>query len=816
MKKMIVAMVCMMFLSSKMFSQTIPKQLAAVRTNTTIKIDGTLSEAAWKTGRAATDFIEFRPTPMAREAYETRTEIYLLYDNTSIYVGGHCYEKSKDSVSRELVGRDKIGSSDFAGIVIDTYNDKINGTEFFVTPYGEQFDAKVSPSDPGSNNGGEDESWNAVWQSEAKVQADGWTFEMRIPYSALRFSSKEKQTWGVNFIRRRSKTGQQYAWNPLDPKKNGLMNQEGEWTGIENIRSPVRLSFSPYLSTYINHYPYHTAGVKDYASSVNGGMDVKYGINSSFTLDMTLIPDFGQVQSDNRVLNLTPFEVKYNENRPFFTEGTELFNKGSLFYSRRVGGLPIHHDNILLNPNEHIVSNPTESKLINATKISGRTSQGLGIGFFNAVTRPMYATVEDSSGSRREIQTSPLTNYNIMVLNQSLKNNSALSFINTSVLRKDSDYNANVSSIIYDYNDKKAIYTGTAKAAVSNLSYKKGENVTGYSHNLSFGKTGGSFNYYFSQQLTNDKYNINDLGILFNNNFLEHDFYLGYRWVKPSKWYNSIYINNSVTYIKRYKPSSYQSFNEQFNVNGQLKNLMYFELDAGYVAEGNDFYEPRVNGRFFRSPASITFGAFINTNQSKKYRINGGIFYSYSYLFARKNYNINFRNSYRFTDKFSLGLQTNYNPIRNDAGYADIIGSDVIFSRRNIETVENIFSAKYNFNKRNGITFRARHYWSKVKPQEFFTLQNDGSLLKNMFYSNNLNNNLNIFNIDMMYTWEFAPGSFLNIVYKNSAYTGDQLVYNTYIKNFKNTIVSPQNNNLSFKVIYYLDYLKLKKKSKNE
>src|SRR5258705_3008790 len=157
-------------------------------------------------------------------------------------------------------------------------------------------------------------------------------------------------------------------------------------------------------------------------------MDVKYGISQAITLDMTLIPDFGQVQSDNQVLNLTPFEVKYNDKRPFFTEGTELFGKGNLFYSRRVGGRPLHFYDLgnYMNNDEHIVKNPVETKLINATKVSGRLQNGLGVGFFNAISSPQHAVVEDNAGNQREIQTNPLTNYNIIVLNQSLKNNSSV------------------------------------------------------------------------------------------------------------------------------------------------------------------------------------------------------------------------------------------------------------------------------------------------------------------------------------------------------------------------------------------------------
>lgn len=291
-----------------------------------------------------------------------------------------------------MVGRDKIGVNDYVGVVLDTYNDKINAVGFYLTPLGEQYDAKYS------STSGEDDSWNAVWDGEAQLQVDGWTFEMRIPYSALRFVSKDNQTWGLNITRNRKKSGRQFMWNPVDPNVNGFINQEGQWTGIEKIKSPVRLSFSPYFSTYANHYPNVDSKLEDWTSSFNGGVDVKYGISDAFTLDMTLVPDFGQVQSDNKVLNLTPFEVRYNENRPFFTEGTELFSKGNLFYSRRVGGEPIHVGDVYdqLGANEDVINNPLQSKLINATKVSGRTKKGFGLGVFNAITKPMYATIENS------------------------------------------------------------------------------------------------------------------------------------------------------------------------------------------------------------------------------------------------------------------------------------------------------------------------------------------------------------------------------------------------------------------------------------
>ncbi|HEY9340902.1 MAG TPA: sugar-binding protein, partial [Hanamia sp.] len=267
MRRFLFLITCFCTITSFVFCQTKRKELKAVKTNSSFSIDGELKEVAWKDAVPITGLIETRPNFGLKESEENRTEIYLLYDNNNIYIGGYCHERSRDSVSRELVGRDRIGNSDYVGVAFDTYNDKINASGFYVTPYGEQYDAKYSTF-------GEDDTWSAVWESAAVLQSDGWTFEMRIPYSAIRFSNKENQTWGLNVIRQRQKTGEQYSWSPLDPTVNGFVNQEGLWTGIEKIEAPLRLSFSPYFSTYLNHYPYKTRGVKDVTASINGGMDV--------------------------------------------------------------------------------------------------------------------------------------------------------------------------------------------------------------------------------------------------------------------------------------------------------------------------------------------------------------------------------------------------------------------------------------------------------------------------------------------------------------------------------------------------------------
>ena len=805
------------------------KQLTAMRSTAAIKIDGNLNEAIWKTASLATAFTELRPNTFRKEAPENKTEIFILYNNLGLYIGGYCHEKNKDSVATELVGRDNFGNNDFLGIVLDTYQDKLNGFEYFITPLGEQMDAKIIP--PDNNGNTEDFSWNSVWQSAAKLQPDGWSFELFLPYSALRFSKKEVQSWGMNIIRKRNKAGQQLFWNSIDPQKNGFLTQCGILTIPDKISPPVRLSFAPYFSSYANHYPYNTVGVKNSTYAVNGGMDVKYGLNESFTLDATLVPDFGQTQSDNQVLNLSPFEVKFNENRTFFTEGTELFNKGNLFYSRRIGGTPLYRGAVTaqLDSTKHLINNPSETRLLNATKISGRNKNKLGIGFFNAITKPMYATFENNNGEQQKFETSPLTNYNILVLDQSLKNNSSVTLINSNVMRSGKAYDANVTAGLFSFYDKKNKWNFYGNGYASTIYDTK--KYTGYKYGTGFGKVSGRFNFSAAVQVVDDKFNPNDLGIQFFNNNVNTNVYAGYNFTKPTKWFNRWYNNLNINYDQLFVPRAYQSLKFNYNANLQLKNLWWVGMAISAGLKGNDFYEPRKNGRVFKSPGFYNQIVFFETNRAKKYSIAATGLIGKTYLFNSTEWYADFMQTMRFNNKFSIAHYLSLNPISNNVGFPSsnssngldgiYDASNLLFGRRNRMTVENRISFKYSFNNKMFVTMRVRHYLSTVNYKEFYTLNQQGDLDKiaagntaiNQYIANNrnFNNNYNILNVDMVYSWRFAPGSEFNMVWKNVGNTNQQEVIDNYLKNFNHTIASPQNNSISIKILYYVDYLQLKK-----
>ena len=274
------------------------KSVEAYRIATPLTIDGKLTEPDYTRALPAKDFVQIQPYN-GKPSYEP-TEAYFFYDETAIYVGVKLYD-NPDSIFNYLTERDNPGMADYFGVYIDPYNQGQLAFGFFVTPAGVQADIKATKSDEDT----EDTNWNAVWESKTQINSDGWTVEMKIPYSAIRFTKNQKSAWGLNMFRNIRRHNSNNSWNFIDRTVSGFIHQEGQLTGIENIKPPVRLSFSPYLASY------YQPKSKDAKAGFlyKGGMDLKYGISDAFTLDMMLIPDFGQIQSDDQKLNFTPYEL---------------------------------------------------------------------------------------------------------------------------------------------------------------------------------------------------------------------------------------------------------------------------------------------------------------------------------------------------------------------------------------------------------------------------------------------------------------------------------------------------------------------------
>jgi hypothetical protein len=779
------------------------KSFQAIRIEQAPKIDGVLNEEYWSGPVSATDFIQKEPQPGVPS--RQKAEVRVVYDDNALYIGAKLFDVSKDSILHQLSPRDNEESTDIFGFVLDTYNDDQNAFGFFVTASGVQVDAKYSQN-------GQDFNWNAVWESAVKIENDGWYVEMKIPYSAIRFSKVSEQTWGINFLRKIKRYNEMSFWNDVKPTVPGFISQSGDLTGISNIKSPLRLSFTPYVSAYVENYPYNIAGRSNNTYSINGGLDLKLGISEGFTLDMTLVPDFGQVQSDNQVLNLSPFEVRYDENRPFFTEGTELFNKGNLFYSRRVGAAPAGFYDVLYSYDEKdIISNPSVTQLLNATKITGRTKSNLGIGVFNATAAEMSARVRDVDGNEKKIVTEPLTNYNVVVLDQALKNNSNINFINTNVTRNGAYYDANVTGGGFRLANKKNTYAFGAGGALSQK-YFTDTTELGHAYHASFGKISGNFNWDLGASVENDTYDPNDLGILFNNNTIETSLHLNYNIFEPFWKVNQLYTHVGFNYARIYKPSAFAEFSifgnafTTFSKNA-LSTGFFFDADPVTIY---DYFEPRVPGRFYLFPKNIVFGSFISSDYRKTLALDVEWSYRHFDEAGRKSFSFSISPRILVNDKLNFVFNFNRNIQLGNIGYVYDYNDTIIFGRRNVQTIFTTVDANYTFNNKMSLTLRGRHYWSKVRYNDFFLLETNGTLSPEEFSA--ADRNFNAFNIDLVYSWHFAPGSEMSIVWKNAILKDEDRVENLYFENIKRTIASPPTNNVSIKVLYYLDYAMLKRK----
>ncbi|MGN6342452.1 MAG: DUF5916 domain-containing protein [Ginsengibacter sp.] len=699
---------------------------------------------------------------------------------------------------------------DVFGVGLDTYNDKQNGFSFKVSAAGVQKDAKLSTQ--------EDDSWNAVWESKVSIKKDGWVVEMKIPFSAIRFSKSNLQNWGLQFSRFRRVTNELSTWSPDDPKIGGNMNKWGKWTDLRNTSPPVRLSFLPYLSGGINASPVGNKKETEFLKS--GGMDVKYGINESFTLDLTLIPDFAQVQSDNIVLNLSPFDIKFEDFRPFFTEGTELFNKAGIFYSRRIGDAPSGAYDVLKkaasNPDYEIIKNPGITRLINGTKFSGRTQSNLGIGIFNALTSTMNAELFDKSGdSSIRIQTEPLTNYNILVLDQALKNRSSVTFTNTNVLRNGNSRNANVSALGLSLFNKNNLHHLILDGVYSTI-WGKTANYDGFKADAGFQKVSGKLQYSLYALAMSDTYDPNDLGFLQNNNQFNYTGNVSYVIYKPTKHFLNQRYTFGATNQYLYKPFKWQNFVINTTAFLLMKNFSYVSGTLQIAPLwSNDYFELRTPGSVLKRPAQYFLNITGSTDTRKKLFINYAAESGITSLPDEPYYGFTLGTTYKFNDRFQMNAEGHLDKDEANYGYAfrDINSQLPILGQRTVKTDYSILGANYSINALMNCNIRLRHYWSNVVYHHFYDVKEDGYWTETNFYAGR-DVNFNTFNIDMFYTWDFLPGSRLTLSWKNALGAEvylDETQYRTYFKNFNQVLRSPHSNELSLKVVYYLDYLTLRK-----
>jgi hypothetical protein len=794
-----------LFLLCFCFGYSQKKTLNTQFTTEKIVIDGKFDEGAWLKADVAKDFVMWMPDNGTPEPHKNRTEVRVVYDNEAVYFAATMYDEDPKKILKELSQRDDSGTTDRMGIFINGYNDGQQEFSFIISTAGVQEDFLYTETN------GEDSSWNAIWESKTQITDFGWTAEIRIPYAALRFTSEKKQTWGINFIRdfRRDRTF--YSWNLIDNKINSRGNQEGVLNGIENITTPTRLFLIPYSSFYLN-----SNATQKTKGDLKGGVDIKYGINDAFTLDAILVPDFGQTTFDNVILNLGPFEQQFNENRPFFTEGTELFSKGNLFYSRRIGGSPtINAD---LNDTESFTTYPAKVNLLNALKISGRTKNGLGIGVLNAVTEKTEATItNDITGATRKALIEPLANYNVMVLDQRFGTNSSVSFVNTNVTRNGNGRDGNVSALLFDLNTKKNTYNLTGDYKYSVVNGFGIDHKTGYNSSITFGETSGKFQFGGGAEYVSKDFDKDDMGIQFQSNY--HSLYSNwsYRILSPTKTFNmfNIYVNLYSEFDNR--SGRIQQGMVNFNLNSRTKKNNYY--GTGFNArpiKTYDFYEPRTQNQsgFLEIPEAINGYLYFSSNYNNRFAFEFNPSYGIVNEKGRINYGISISPRYRFSDHFSLNFNFDFSQQNNNIGYVgdNSVSNEIFMGRRDRSTYINTLQGKFTINSDMNFNLSLRHYLSYATYNQYYSLQKDGSIVPTLNHTENSNSNFNAWNLDLSYSWWFAPGSQISILYRNNAALFENEFKRDLGTNIRNVIDKEALNHVfSVSVRYFIDYNSLKK-----
>ncbi|MFN0159435.1 MAG: DUF5916 domain-containing protein [Bacteroidota bacterium] len=532
--------------------------IRAVKIETSPRIDGLLDEQIWQQASPATDFLQRDPSE-GQPASE-RTEVRVLYDDDALYFGFMLFDSEPGNIVAPLTRRDNVVESDGMSIYIDAFHDHQTCYEFGFNPAGVKSDILIY------NDGDiEDNSWDAVWEVETRILPNGWSAEVRIPFRVLRYQLADNDTseyeWGMNFIRTISRKQEEDRWAFTPKKESGFVSRFGHLRGLRALPSPRQLELLPFVVGKQRWQPQRPNQDRLAEFSTDAGMDFKYSISNNFTLDATINPDFGQVEADPEVLNLSTFETFYPEKRPFFIEGTQILRfttfGGALgpgmFYPRRIGRA-ISPFEVAVPTGGKIEELPQAVTILGAAKVNGKTNGGLSVGVLQAFTEEEEAEVSDATGARSSQVLEPFGHYNVVRLKQDVLGNSNVGLVLTTVAKPD---RAPAITNGYDWFIKLADNTYLCEGffAHTHTNDGTGKRIHGSGGRFGFTRTAAEhWLWSFGGRYATQRYNINDLGFFFRPDGFTGLFSLTYKENTPA----GLYRNYSVTF----------SFTEFHNMHG--------------------------------------------------------------------------------------------------------------------------------------------------------------------------------------------------------------------------------------------------------
>ena len=642
---------------------TAPVTAVAVRVpDADFAIDGRLDEAAWQLAVPVADFVQ-RDPDQGQPGTEP-TEVRVLYCDDALYIGVRAYDSHPELISAKLTRRDEWSPSDWIMVAIDSYKDRRTAYAFSVNPAGVLRDTYFF------DDGNEDDSWNAVWEADAQRDSLGWTAEFKIPFSQLRFPEAERHEFGFNVIRTINRLNEEQHWRLIPKNESGLVSRFGDLVGFEGLKSPRRLEVMPYVVAQASKYP--TDGLNPFADGADQvgriGGDLRYGVTSNLTLNATINPDFGQVEADPAVVNLSAFETFFAEKRPFFNEGIDIFRFGiglgdgdgsseSLFYTRRIGRRPQGDPDARGGYAEY----PEQTTILGAAKLSGKTPSGWTLGFLGAMTGQETARVQDSVGAAYGDVVEPRTTYLVSRIGRDFRGGqTVIGAFGTGTIRdlpevgnldwlRSRAYSVG-ANWEHRWNDNSYRLRGwvagtsvhgsaeaidlTQRSSARYFQRPDNSHVTydptrtslqGIASQVEFGKIGGSWRFMGVLDTRSPGFEVNDLGFMRNTDKTLQVFWTGYRWTEPGKLFRRANVNlnqwSSWTY-------GWEYLGIGGNVNGSFTLLNYW---GGFLGINREFRGLSVStlrgGPAIVDPSALNGWAGFFSDERKALQANGEFFF---------------------------------------------------------------------------------------------------------------------------------------------------------------------------------------------
>lgn len=807
------------------FAYSTPKNYSTDFTNETPTIDGMLDDLCWENIEWGTNFIQFEPNSGENPSQQTAFKI--LYDNENIYVAIRCFDNQPELIDQRLSRRDGF-DGDLVGISFDSYFDKRTGFMFSVNAGGVKNDIVFT-----NDGGNEDPTWDPIWFVETSVDDQGWTAEMKIPLSQLRFNPTS-ETWGLNVIRDVYRNKETSTWQPFDTEASGWISQFGHLSGIKDIKTTRQVEIAPYIMSGYSMYeaeegnPFYDG--RDF--NFNAGLDGKIGITNDFTLDFTINPDFGQVEADPSNVNLSAYETYFAEKRPFFVENKNItsvnlsWRREDLFYSRRIGRSPYYYPDYT---DDEYLKMPNNTKILGALKFSGKSQDGWSIGVIETIANREFAKIANQDGDIRKESVEPLTNYFVARVQKDLNKgetmiggiltstyrdikNENLLFMNKTATTGGLDFEQYLLNRKYKLTGKfmASHLTGTPDAMLEmqyapqryfqrpDADYVSVDSsataMTGTFGYLEFAKSSmKGLRYMLSLTYRSPSFDLNDVGYLRNADNLMELFWIGYSIDETWLIFRQLHFS-STQWAGWDGGLNYQFFGANVAFSTQFKNLWFLWANAERNFQGvsNDMLR---GGPSFKVPYSNAFNAGIRTNQTKKLfaNLNTNLFRSKEHYYD--NSRVGFSLGYRPIDRLALNMNVGYNKMSQKLQFIDHVELTeqeyYILSSIEQNTVDFTFRLDFNITPDLTIQYYGAPFVSAASyfdykdildpvAQNFddrFYLYNENQLTTdaNLFDFDengeidhelgNPNFNFQQFRSNLVFRWEYIPGSVLFLVW---------------------------------------------------